>query len=191
MISKRLALLWVGLPIAVAACGDITRIPASLPILADSTSVYAINGSPPGAPTALFMYIGQVVPADPSFRFDIAFDIDASGGPVLLPVRTVANVLSSSFRVGLRNLGGIDYATLAKAPSSGFRYDSTLAIHVGDVVVIQSSDPAACSASLSGTTIYGKIIIDAIDLPKRQLTTRFVVDPNCGFLSLTSGIPKE
>src|SRR5262245_9992286 len=168
MIFTR-APLFVALALAAAACGDITRIPAQLSTLPDSTTVYAINGAPPGAPTALFMFAGQVVPADASFRFDIAFDIDPTGKPVLLPVRTVGNALSSGFRVGLQNLGGVDFNALDRAPSSGFRYDSTMTVRVKDVVVIQSADPLACSTSLSGTTIYAKLIIDAVDPQTRTM----------------------
>ena len=49
---KILALIAAIVAVAGIACGDLTGVPASLPTLADSTVVYAINGAPPGAPTA-------------------------------------------------------------------------------------------------------------------------------------------
>src|SRR5262249_31414399 len=69
------------------ACGDFTSVPASLATITDSGTVFAINGAPPGSPTALHLYTGARLAADASFFFDIAFDINAQGDVVLLPQR--------------------------------------------------------------------------------------------------------
>src|SRR5215475_7774759 len=65
--------------ITAISCGDLTGVPASLPTITDSGVVYALNGAPSGAPTALQIAAGQLVPGNSSFAFDIAFDIDAAG----------------------------------------------------------------------------------------------------------------
>src|SRR5438093_10854380 len=96
--------LMAALVFGIVACGDITSPKAALPTFRDSAAVYALNGAPSGAPTAFYAYAEQVVHADPSFRFDVAFDIDASGQALLLPVRTVANGLASSHAVGLQTV---------------------------------------------------------------------------------------
>jgi hypothetical protein len=45
--------------------------------------------------------------------------------------------------------------------------------------------------SVTGTTIHAKIVVTAINIPSRQLTIRYTVDPNCGFRSFATGIPKD
>src|SRR5262245_29399906 len=109
----------VGAVLALAAaCGDFTSVPASLAVVSDSGTVYALNGAPPGAPTALHVYTGSRLAADASFFFDVAFDIDAQGNVVILPQRAVASGLASSHTVGLQNVA-TDYSALEKAPKNG------------------------------------------------------------------------
>src|SRR5262245_11294388 len=126
-----------------AACSDFTGVPASLPTLSDSGSVFALNGAPIHAPTALHLYTGTRLPADASFTFDIAFDIDAGGNPVLLPLRTVASGLSGAHTVGLQNINQ-DFSTLDQAPKSGYRADTAFVTHVGQTIAIQSLDGNIC-----------------------------------------------
>jgi hypothetical protein len=174
--------------VAIVACGDVTSPRASLPTFSDSASVYALNGAPPGAPTALYAFGESVVHADQTFRFDIAFDIDASGRIVLMPVRTVANGLASSHTVGLLAVPS-EFDALDAAPKDGYRRDSTLTVNAGQTIVIESADPAACGTSFVASTIYAKVIIDEVDTKTRRMKTRFVVDPNCGFRSFAEGTP--
>jgi hypothetical protein len=174
--------------VAIVACGDVTAPKASLPTFSDSATVYALNGAPPGAPTALYVFAEIAVHADPTFRFDIAFDIDASGRVVLLPVRTVANGLATSHSVGLQTVSTSFDAT-TEAPKSGYRRDSTMTVSPGTTVVIESADPAACGTSFVASTIYAKLVVDEIDAAARRMRTRFVVDPNCGYRSFAAGVP--
>ena len=88
--SKIVVLAAAGLAILGVACGDFTGVPASLPTLTDSGTVYALNGAPPGAPTALHVFSGTLLPATAAFVFDIAFDIDAAGHVLLIPQSVVA-----------------------------------------------------------------------------------------------------
>jgi len=173
-----------------AACGDFTAVPASLPTLTDSGSVYALNGAPPGAPTALHLYSGSRLAADASFFFDVAFDIDGSGNVVLLPQRVVASALSNSHTVGLQAVSE-PFALLDKAPKSGYRADTAQVTRVGQTVVIQSQDPNACGISITGTTIHAKLVVLSVDRSARKLSIQYTVDPNCGFLSFAPGVPKE
>ena len=126
--------------VAGVACGDLTGVPASLPTLTDSTVVYAINGAPPGAPTALHIYAGQLFSADASFVFDVAFDIDASGHAVILPQRAVASGLAATHTVGLQTATGA-YESLTRAPNSGYRADTALVATPGVPVLVQTTDP--------------------------------------------------
>ncbi len=175
--------------VAAAACGNFTGVPASLPTVADSGVLYALNGAPPGAPSALHMYSGTLIAADANFFFDIAFDINAAGSVVVLPQRAVASALASTHTVSLQTVPE-SYDAILSAPKSGYRADTALVVGVNQTVLVQSQDPNACGVSLSGTTLYGKLVITAIDRTARQLRVLYTVDPNCGFVSFASGVPK-
>ena len=188
--SKLVALAAVGLAILGVACGDLTGVPASLPTVTDSGTVYALNGAPPGAPTALHVFSGTLLPATSAFVFDVAFDLDTAGHVLIIPQRVVATGLSSSHTVGLQSVSG-DFDALTAAPKSGYRSDTTLITKAGQVVAVQSSDPNACGISLTGSTLYAKLVVTAVDVVQKTLSVRFAVDPNCGFVSFASGLPKN
>ena len=186
----RLAVLIAALTsVGALACGNLTAVPASLPTLTDSGTVYALNGAPAGAPTALHFFSGQLVPADANFLFDIAFDIDSIGRVVYMPQRVVASALASTHSVGLRTLPD-SFEAVTTAPKTGYRADKSLVTTRNVVVVAQSQDVSTCGVSLTGSTLYAKIVVTSVDRATRQLKVRFTVDPNCGFVSFSPGIPK-
>jgi hypothetical protein len=174
-----------------AACSEFTGVPASLSTLTDSGSVFALNGAPPRAPTALHLYTGTLIAADPSFSFDIAFDIDAQGNPVILPQRTVgATGLVPAHTVGLQHIDQ-DFSLVEKAPKSGYHVDTAFVTRVGKTVAIQSQDGNICGISITGTSIYAKLVVLSVDPEARKLSIQFTVDPNCGFFSFLPGVPKD
>jgi len=184
------ALVTMTLAVGGVACGDLTGVPASLPTVTQTGTVYAINGAPVGAPTALHVFSGTLLAANASFVFDVAFDIDASGNAVVLPQRKVATGLTATHTVSLQKVSG-DFDALTAAPKSGYQADSAIVVSLNQVVVIQSSDPNACGVSLTGSTLYAKLVVTAIDRAARQLTVLYTVDPNCGFFSFAAGLPKD
>lgn len=188
--SKIIALAAATVAVAGVACGDLTGVPASLPTLSDSTVVYAINGAPPGAPTALHVYAGQLFSADATFLFDVAFDIDATGHPVLLPQRAVASGLAATHTVGLQVMTGT-FESLTAAPKTGYRADTALVTSINVPVVVQTTDPNSCGVSLTGTVLYAKVVIRSVDPVARQMVVQFTADPNCGFRSFLPGVPKD
>src|SRR5262249_46290634 len=142
------------------------------------------------APTALHLYTGSRLAADASFLFDVAFDIDANGNPVLLPLRTVASGIAGSHPVGMQNIAG-DFSTLEKAPKSGYHPDTAFVARVGQTVAIQSLDGNICGLSVTGTSIYAKLVVLSLDPIARTMSIQYTVDPNCGFVSFLPGIPKD
>ena len=55
-----------------------------------------------------------------------------------------------------------------------------------------AEDRAAASVlSITGTTLYAKILVQAVDPVSRQIKVRYTVDPNCGFFSFATGLPKN
>ncbi|HVX39065.1 MAG TPA: hypothetical protein VHB25_05760 [Gemmatimonadaceae bacterium] len=185
-----LALLAATVSVAVAACGNFTGVPASIPTLSDSGVVYAINGAPPGAPTALHVFSGTLLAADASFLFDVAFDLDSAGNVVYRPVSTIASGLAGSHSVGLQT-STESYDAIERAPGSGYHADTALVTRPNVAVLVQSHDTQACGVSLTGSTLYAKIVVTAVDPVSRQLKVRYTVDSNCGFRSFASGVPKD
>ena len=188
--SKLIALAAVAFAVGAVACSSFTGVPASLPTRTDSGAVYAINGGPPGAPTSLHLYSGSLLAADASFTFDVAFDIDAAGNVVILPQRLVASGLSPTHTVGLQAATGT-FETVLSAPKKGYRADTAMVANLNQVILIQAADANACGISLTGTTIHAKLVVLAVDKPSRKMSIRYTSDPNCGFLSFASGLPKE
>jgi hypothetical protein len=149
-----------------------------------------LNGAPPGAPTALHMFSGTLLAADGAFVFDIAFDIDSAGNVVILPEAAVASSLVTNHAVALATVSD-SYASLGSAPKVTYRADTALVTKPNVTVVVQSTDPTSCGTSLTGTSVYGKLVVTSVDLVARQLTVQYTTDPNCGFRSFSSGIPKN
>jgi hypothetical protein len=189
--KKRIATVLAASAVAVVAvaCKSLTGVPASLSTVADSGIVYAINGAPSGAPTAVHMFTGSRTTADASFFFDIAFDIDASGNITLLPQRTVASGLTSTHGVGLQKSTQA-YADIHEAVKSGYRADTAMVVNTNQTVLVQVQDPA-CAVSITGTSIYGKLVVLSVDKAARTLQVQLTADPNCGFLSFDPGVPKN
>ena len=187
---RGVAALAVGtVAIGAVACSSLTGLPASLSTVADSGIIYAINGAPSGAPTAVHFFTGSRTAADASFFFDIAFDIDASGNVVLLPQRTVASQLTTTHGVGLQK-SSQSYDAITEAAKSGYRADTALVVNAGQTVLVQVQDPA-CAVSIASTSIYGKLVVLSVDQAARTMQVEYTADPNCGFLSFQPGIPKN
>jgi hypothetical protein len=179
------------LTVAGVACSDFTGVPASLSTMTDSGTVYAINGAPLGAPTALHAYSGTLLPADANFIFDVAFDLDASGNIIVLPQRAIASGLATTHSVALAPVSDTFEAVTEVPRGLAFRADTALTVKRNQVVLAQISDGTACGFSLTGTTIYAKLVVRSIDRVNRTMTVRYVVDPNCGFRSFLPGVPKD
>jgi hypothetical protein len=89
---------------ALAACGDdFTLPPAVATNRVDTAVVYALSGTPVGAPSGYQLEFRRVVRTDQTSLFDFAFDITAAGAPIFLPT-------------GPLGLGGLRPA--GRAPSS-------------------------------------------------------------------------
>jgi len=173
------------------ACGDFTGVPASLPTITDTGTVYALNGAPAGAPSGLHVFTGSLVPVDQSFSFDVGFDLDPSGSIVVYPQRTVATGLSTTTHsVGLQTVSDT-FGGVLTAPKSGYRADTALVTQRNVVVLVQANDAGVCGLALTGTSLYAKFEILEVNRLTRQLKIRWTVDPNCGFVSFQPGVPKS
>jgi len=175
----------------ISACRGLTSVEASFDNVSDSLDFYAINGAPPGAPTAINLYSGIASHANQVFAYDIAFDINAAGSVVLIPARLLATQFSTPYSVGLQRVAGTSFSALDHAPKDGYVVDSVLVVGVGAVVAIESHDAARCGFAIKGQTYFSKLVITSVDLTTRKIGTKIGVDRNCGFRSFADGRPKD
>lgn len=192
MLVRRSALLVaVGAVVALDGCGDSTAFRAQFANAENELTAYAMNGTPPSLPSAVHVRAGQVVRIDPTFAFDLAFDMDGFGGVTVFSARRVAGELSSVSRVGFRIDSVSPFELITKAPTSGFAYDTALALVVGQTLLIDVIDQSCAGQSFLGFNIRAKLMMDSIDAARRAVFFRILSNPNCGFRSLVVGIPKD
>ena len=184
-------LVAVGAVAAVAGCGESTAFRAQFPNDVLIAGLYAMNGTPASLPSAVSVRARSLVRIDPTFAFDIAFDMDDFGNVTVYSARRVAGELSSVNRVGFQVDLLRTFDQITKAPTSGFAYDSALVLPVGQVLLIDVVDPSCQGQSFLGFNIRAKLMIDSVDAARRKLYFRMLSNPNCGFRSLVAGIPKE
>jgi hypothetical protein len=185
MAAQRLAAFALILG-AVAACSDPFKVKAQYENADQAFFVHALSGSPVALATALLLPAKSVTRVDGTFNFDIAFDINAQGDIILLPVGVVGQNTTGNRRVGILKPGG-SYEGIGSAPLSGYVYDTVTVVKRGESAIIQAQQ-ASCGLALS-PYLYAKIIIDSIDVASRSMYGRTTIDLNCGFRSLTAGLP--
>jgi hypothetical protein len=173
---------------ALLACRDPNAPRANFSNYTDTLALYALNGSPRSAPTAIRLFGGIAtgsagVTTDASYTFDVAVDINDEGRPVLLPARAVAAPFVGAHRVGVRRTTQ-SFESILEAPTDAYEFDSVAVLTVGETVLLQSSDPEPANACFGGGVIYGKVIVDSIRTSTRRVFARVTANPNCGFRSL-------
>ena len=123
---------------------------------------------------------------EPSYGFDLVFDIDEAGKVVLIPVRLVGGAATAGRHVGLQKIT-VPYEDVKQAPTSGYNPDSTLKLGVGEGAIVELQT-SVCEFQ-SSQLVYAKLQIKAIDPISRTIVFRMTYDPNCGFKSFEPGVP--
>lgn len=177
------ALVGVG---TLAACGDPYTLKATYPNEAQTFVVHALSGTPTYYSSGLALLVRQVTRVDGSLSFDIAFDLDQNNDVVILPVKMVGRGIGQSRLVGLK-AGGGTFDQVISATTTGYRYDSVLVVRKGETFVVQSQT-ATCANSIT-PYIYSKASIDSVDTIERKIYGRLLVNLNCGFRGLATGLP--
>jgi hypothetical protein len=181
MPSTRLSRVVVAtLALTAIACSDVTKPKASFPSTLGSYELYPLVGAPAHAATAISFTSGAVR-ADASFGFDVALDLDASGNPVVYPVRTVAGDLAGPMkRVGLQAVPGT-FESVRDVPATGYDTLGAKTIVPGAVLAVELQEVIQCQYSAGGFYLYGKMVVDSVKPSPRRIFGRFVLDPNCGY----------
>lgn len=183
--TRLLALL--GLTGAVTGCDDPFQLQARLPNFDRGFEVWAITGSPATLPSALVVPTATVTRLDVSGSFDIAFDIDAEGRVVVLPVSRVVQPITGVRGVAVRRLSGV-YNTILDVPNTGWVDDSVLVVAPGEAFGVRSTS-LYCQFELR-QQVYAKFYIESADPVTRKIVLLARINPNCGFRSLADGVPE-
>jgi len=186
--ARRLAVAAVLMAaVSAAACDDPFSLKADASVVAESLAVFAMTGTPLGFPTAINTSTATLQRVDPSFGFDIAFDIDAQGRAVLIPVRLIGGTATAARQVGLQKMSGA-FESITQAPTSGYKLDSVFALGPNEGVLVQVNAGSGQCQLFVNQNLYSKIVIDSVSAPRRAIFFRFVHDPNCGFRALVPGV---
>jgi len=174
--------------IATSACSDPFAPRATTTVRSDSFVVYAVSETPVNVPSAFNIVFFTPLRLEPNYGYDLVFDIDAQGRAVIIPVRLVGGAVTAGRIVGLQRVAG-NYDEMTRAPASGYQYDSTLALGVGEGALVELyADQCQYQAS---RVVYSKLRILAVDVPRRILAFEITYDPNCGFRSFLPGVPTD
>ncbi|MEO5902574.1 MAG: hypothetical protein ABIQ55_01025, partial [Gemmatimonadaceae bacterium] len=113
------------------------------------------------------------------------------GKVLMYPVQKVVTTLTGGRQVGLKKVTGtFDANTIAP---SGTYLDSTIVAIPGEVIIVQSLRNGAgdaCQFDIS-PYIYTKMSVDSVVTSNRSIFVNAILDPNCGFRSFETGIPKK
>ncbi len=185
--ARRIALVALAVTgIGAAACDDPFAPQATTSVRTDSFIVYSVSQTPVNVPAAFNVIFFTPLRLEPTYGFDLVFDIDENGKVVLIPVTLVGGAVTAGRRVGLQKVTG-DYAAVSRAPNSGYKYDSTLVLGIDEAALVELSTDV-CQFQTS-QLVYAKMQIKAIDPVARTIVFRMTYDPNCGFRSLLPGVP--
>ena len=170
---------------SLVACKSPQDLPnAQVTNTVDTVTLYALNGTPIGTPSAYALIGPQIVHTDQSAVFDFAFNIDSQA--VLLPSGAFAGLQRNS---GLQKSNAASFAAVTMAPTDGYVLDKPLVIDVGTIALLRSRTQICADGS--NHSLYGKLHVLALDLSARTMQFEVVVDQNCGYLSLTPGLPTQ
>lgn len=177
-----LAVLVVG---GAAACDDNNLPDATQQNVLDTTSLGAIVGTDLRTPSAFSVADLRAVRTDASSSFDFVFNIDASGQAVFIPREVLGLPAADGVNPGLQK-STRSFDDIRIAVQNGYVSTDTVKVAVGDVYFARSR--VTCSL---GVPLYGKLEILALDPVARTIQFRHLINPNCGYRGLGTGIPEE
>lgn len=186
-LRARLLTAMTGLVLLAAACGEPFGLPAArIENVIDTVSLFALDGTPVATPSAYQIETGTPIRTDRSGNFDFAFNLTATGTPVLLP--TGALGLSGAGGSGLQP-SATAFDSITIAPGGGWVVDSAVTADSGAVVLARSR-LTVCTFGAS-VFYYAKLHVLRVDTAARRIDFEILVDPNCGYRGLEPGVPRR
>jgi hypothetical protein len=183
-------LVAVGVVAASSGCSDGLGIKPQFPNFEVQDTVYALTGTSPLLASGILLRDANPKKVDGSFNFDIAFDLDADNNVHVYTQRYIGTQLITGHAVGLLTTSQ-PFDAINRAPTGGFKYDSTLVLPLHQTLLVDVVDPTCSVLSILGPNIKSKLVVDSVNTQNRQIFVHVLVDPNCGFTSLVQGTPKD
>jgi hypothetical protein len=183
--------LLAGLLISAAACGDTTSSlqPATSENVSRMFTAYAMTGSsnslPAGYQFSTESLVRPQLLTTGAVNFDVAFDIGADGKVIVLPAnKVVPQAPVPSSPIGFLKLTAV-YDQLAIAPDKGYITDTTYTVAIGEALLVRVVG-ASC---YYGEPYYAKLGVDSVDVTRRRIVFRTLINRNCGYRSIAPGVP--
>jgi hypothetical protein len=171
---------------AATACSNPNALPpVQFDNVVDTTTLYALTGTPIGNPSGYDGVLGVAARTDLNSPFDFAIDFDASGQLFLYPSGTLGLSKDPGILVSTDSFDGV-----TSAPLEGYVQDSTVVAQQGTVFVLKTR-PSASLCAAGSLPRYGKFHILAVDAQARTVTFELLIDRNCGYRDLQPGTPQS
>ncbi|MEO5800348.1 MAG: hypothetical protein ABIZ70_06965 [Gemmatimonadales bacterium] len=180
---KPISYLVVAVGLAAAACANTDLQPAQIDNIVDTITLGALVGTPISTPSAFSIPDARAVRTDQTASFDFAYNVDATGRRVLLPLDALGLGAVNGANPGLLRSTST-FVALATPPTNGYLTKDTIVVAVGDVIVARSR--IAC---FLGVPEYAKLEILSFDDTKRTVQFQVLANVNCGYRNLEVGIP--
>lgn len=177
----------------LAGCGDgLTLPPATVPIAQQQITLFALTNTPVGTPSAYNMTTLSEVQIFRSNDFDFVFDIGVDSSYGVGTVGDTVAVLLPRAYMGFAQDGGLQYTPIGFdsvriAPETGYEKQKPTKVRAGDTI-LAASRLQSCNFAFVRPR-YAKLYIQSIDLATRSAVITVIIDTNCGYRSLDSGIP--
>ncbi|MEP6572161.1 MAG: hypothetical protein ABJD11_05675 [Gemmatimonadota bacterium] len=170
-----------------AACSNPNALaPPSLANVVDTIVLTATRDSSLQAPNAFSITNSTAVRSYQTVSFEFAYDITPAGQPVILPLAVLGLSPGTGLKPGLL-LTATAFDAITVAPANGYVTTDTIPIAVGQTYFLRSRQ--LCSTL--GLPEYGKIAIDSLDPVLHTVRFRALMNENCGYRSLLTGLPKN
>lgn len=187
------ALSLIAAALGAAACSNDNSLlgPANFENVERVASVWALTGTAPALPAGFRFLSEQAVRpqmlATGAVNFDVAVELAPGNRVQLLPVRAVVPLPPAGASAIGMQLSTSTFDAVQRAPDKGYTADTTLVVGQGQLVLLQLPG-AGC---FYGEPFYAKMVVDSVVAAERRIVLRTLVNRNCGYRSLTTGIPKN
>lgn len=175
--------------VVLGGCSDPNELArASLSNEVDTLQLWSLTQGPLSQPTAYSLNARNGVRTwEVGNNFEFAFDENAAGQPVLLPLEVLGLLPTGAVRPGLKPTT-LGFDQMTRAPLNDYLGSDTVVVAVGERYFIRTT---VSTCSLLGVPLYGKLEILEHDAQAHTLKIRALANQNCGYRGLNLGIPKH
>jgi hypothetical protein len=171
--------------LATVACGEEDFLPdPSVDNVVESVTLGALRFSPLNIESGfLVSQSSAVFTTGPTLSVDFLYDLDSIAGPAFIPAQVAGLLPPSATNPGFKAMD-VAFDSILIASRNGYIVDQVIPIDSGDVFLVRSL--IRCSI---GVPHYGKLEVTGIDTVANTVTFNVMVNQNCGYRGLETGLP--